>query len=128
MSAAARPGAAASSIRTEDADEVDASLALADVLLGGIEERRLRALHVREARAERHELVGAQRDRCVADAGAERDARVVQAEEGDEVALVGAVARGRDAADQRVAAIDREAAAEQTSCRWAGAECRCSCG
>src|SRR5688572_23577582 len=74
------------------------SLALADVLFVRSDERSLRALHVAQARALRHELVGAARGRRVAEAGVERLRRVERAEEGDHAGQVDAAARYGDRA------------------------------
>src|SRR5690606_22128333 len=79
------------------------SLALADVVVVRVDERRLRALHVAQVRAARRKRVGTHRGWCVADR-AEDHARVVQAEEAHHVVLVDTVAGNADAADQHVAA------------------------
>src|SRR6185436_21021665 len=87
------------------------SLPLAHVVVSGIEEWSLRALHVSQSYALRDHRVGTAVGRRVADR-AERLASVVQAEERDHVVLIDAVARDADCTDERAAAIDRHAARE----------------
>src|SRR5437773_790443 len=82
-------------------------LALADVLSVRIEERRLRALHIAQARALRRELIGTARRRGVREGAPGDLGGVEHAEETDHIVLVDAVAGYAQRADQPIAAIDR---------------------
>src|SRR5262249_51520818 len=74
------------------------------ILLGGSVERRLRALHVAQARPLRGGPGGAHRGRRAAEAG------VGEREKRDHVVLVDAVARDADRSDERARAVHRQAA------------------
>src|SRR5262245_54522245 len=88
------------------------SLPLAHVVVGGVEEWRLRTLHVAQAHALGDHRIGTAAFRSIADRAAERLTGVVQAEERDHVVLIDAVARYADRTDECVAAEDRHAAGE----------------
>ena len=90
------------------------SQALADILDGGIEERRERTADVAQAHADPDVHDNAVRTHGlgrIADA-ADPEAAIVEPEKADHVVLIDAVTRNADGAHQRIAAIDRHRARE----------------
>src|SRR6185369_1399022 len=88
------------------------SLALANIGLRAVDERRLGALHIAQPNTMRRQRVRSLRDRSVADRAIEFDARVVQPQKRDHVVLIHSIAGHADTANQRVASIDRYASGE----------------